>query len=119
MVERTVQAVKNLISKAIANNRDPAIALLKYNTTPQTELLSPSELLIERKLRILLIEIKSNFRAKLIKDRKEKLQQRLNQQKKYWSKVSRKLSNLEEGKKATVQQKNQTQDLNYRHGPTT
>ena len=46
LAERTVQTVKNLLTKAKKAGRDPYLAMLEYRTTPVDGFASPAQLLM-------------------------------------------------------------------------
>jgi hypothetical protein len=55
LAEKCVQTVKNLLSKAQADKKDPYISLLEYRNTPLAEnKLSPAQLLMSRRARSVL-----------------------------------------------------------------
>ena len=54
MAEKTVQTIKNIFSKAKADNRDPCVGILEYRTSPLECGSSPSQLLMSRRLRSVL-----------------------------------------------------------------
>ncbi|XP_048252566.1 uncharacterized protein K02A2.6-like [Haliotis rufescens] len=51
LAEKTVQTIKRIFSKAKTDGRDPHIGILEYRTTPMEANLSPSQLLMGRRLR--------------------------------------------------------------------
>lgn len=54
LAEKTVQTIKRIFSKAKASGNDPFIGILEYRTTPLECGLSPSQLLMGRRLRSIL-----------------------------------------------------------------
>ena len=51
LAEKTVQTVKRILKKSKASGQDPLLAFLEYRTTPLDIGLSPSQLLMSRRLR--------------------------------------------------------------------
>ena len=51
LVEKAVQTVKNLLTKAKQDNRDPYLGLLEYRNAPIDDVASPTQLLMSRRLR--------------------------------------------------------------------
>ena len=51
LVEKSVQTVKNLLTKAKQDNRDPYLGLLEYRNTPTDAVGSPAHFLKSRRLR--------------------------------------------------------------------
>ena len=51
LVEKSFQTIKNLLTKAKQDNRDPYLGLLEYRNTPIDEVGSPAQLLMSRRLR--------------------------------------------------------------------
>lgn len=105
LVERAVQTVKGLITKAIeSKNITIENAILNYNTTPKSNMPSPSEMLMGRKLRSNLLMTKSlltpkydyNKYHKVIKNEQEK-------QKKYYDRSSKELDDLNLNQHVLVQ----------------
>ena len=48
LVEKAVQTVKNLLTKAKQDHRDPYLGLLEYRNTPIDDIGSPAQLLMSR-----------------------------------------------------------------------
>ncbi|KAK9730649.1 Integrase zinc binding domain [Popillia japonica] len=65
MVERHIQTMKGLFTKAIEDGVDPMLSILSYNNTPKNNAPAPSELLMGRKLKMLIpiptAALKPNF----------------------------------------------------------
>jgi len=106
LAERTVETVKNLLRKAAENNEDPLLALLAYRSTPKDNGLSPSELLMGRKLRTRL-----PMRAKLLNPKRVNAQEanqwmkkKKQRQKKYFDRGSKELPKLKPGDKVRIKQ---------------
>ena len=51
LAERTVQTVKNMLTKCKADGQNPLLSMLAYRSTPLSIGLSPSQLLMSRRLR--------------------------------------------------------------------
>ena len=51
LVEKSLQTVKNLLTKAKQDNRDPYLGLLEYRNTPIDDVGSPAQLIMSRRLR--------------------------------------------------------------------
>ncbi|XP_054717251.1 uncharacterized protein LOC129226646 [Uloborus diversus] len=51
MVEKAIGTMKSILLKVIRSKGDPNLAVLEYNSTPKSSLLSPSEMLMGRRLR--------------------------------------------------------------------
>ena len=54
LAEKSVQTVKSLFSKAKTDHKDPYLSLPEHRNTPLEECLSPSQLLMSRRLRSVL-----------------------------------------------------------------
>ena len=60
LAERTVQAVKNQLTKAKIAGRDPYLAMLEYRTTPVDGFITSAQLLMSRQLRsVIPVTVKS------------------------------------------------------------
>ncbi|KAJ3647390.1 hypothetical protein Zmor_019269 [Zophobas morio] len=105
MVERAIQTVKNIIKKCYETNTDLNLALLDYRNTPVSNcILSPSELLFNRKTRTL-IPIKNNMLTPKninFKKQRQLLVDRQNKQKCYYDRASRKLRALRINEKVYI-----------------
>ena len=65
MTERTVQTVKKLLKKALANGEDPYLALLAYRTTPGVNNIpSSAYCLMQRNPRTTLPSVKSSSKSR-------------------------------------------------------
>ncbi|XP_012942558.2 uncharacterized protein K02A2.6 [Aplysia californica] len=75
LAERTVQTVKQILTKAKDGGEDPYLSILNFRTTDKSDQASPAEMLMGRKLRTLLPSanrIKRIVSSRMIKDRKDK-----------------------------------------------
>ena len=70
--ERSVRTVKEIVKKS----KDPYLALLTYRTTPLQNLLSPSELIMGRKLRTPLPMMPAKLDQKVLKEALEEAEER-------------------------------------------
>lgn len=82
MAERHIQTIKKMFKKIYDDKKDLYMALLHYRTTPVFENISPSEILMSRKLRTNIIITKNQLKPKIAKEynevvikEKQKLQQ--------------------------------------------
>ena len=99
LVERTIQTVKKLLSKALSSHQDPYLAILENRNTPVDGFATPAQLLMSRNLRSKIPSLPTNLKPKIInaqdfQDNREKIQQ---QQKGYHDKRATSLPTLEEG----------------------
>ena len=93
LAERTVQTVKNILTKAKANGSSALFGILEYRATPVDNLASPAQLLMGRQPRSILPATNHQLRPTTIKpavvvDRRKQLQAT---QKKYYNKNARDL----------------------------
>lgn len=103
MIERTIQSVKKILTKAHEENKDPYLALLEFRSCPRVDLPSPSVMLMGRKIRTLLPGSKETLKPKFycnkavqsLKKRTELMQQK--------SAHCRPLAPLQEGNPVWVQ----------------
>ena len=76
--ERFVQTLKRMLQKANFDHRDPYIALLEYRNTPVSGMtLSPAEMLMSRKLRTKLPDLKSALRPRIVNPTSQLLQRQV------------------------------------------
>lgn len=106
MVERMIQTVKALLTKAYQNKEDPFLAILNYNTTPKQDLPAPCQLLMGRRLRTKLPVskeiLKPNFPTKGVQT---KLEANQSNQKKYYNVSTKQLPELTPNQSVLVQKK--------------
>lgn len=106
MVERAIQTVKGLLTKAVKSGEDPFLAMLYYNVTPKADLPAPCDLLMGRKLRTLCPVPKHVLQPKFpLTNIKKKLEQRQKKQCAYYDKSSKRLSELKPEQKVLLQEK--------------
>ncbi len=106
LAEKYVQIIKRLFSKAKADHRDPYISLLEYRTTPLDLGLSPSELLMGRKLRSILPTSRKHLKPQTPDPEyvREKFLRNRNTQKFHFDKHTRPLKQLNIGDAVRIQQ---------------
>ena len=100
MAEKAVQTAKNLIKKAIADNRDPYLALLEHRNTPLSDQLgSPVQRLMGQRTKILLPTSEKLLQPKTISPKVvcRKMTQRKAKQKYYYDKHARHLKEMAVG----------------------
>lgn len=106
MVERGIQTIKGLLTKAYQDNEDPFLAVLTYNVTPKQGLPAPSELLMGRRLRTTLPVNRQILEPKYsTQGVRKKLQENQIIQKFYHDSNTRKLPDLREDQQVLVQEK--------------
>lgn len=66
MAERSVQTAKKIFKKVLEERKDIYLALLYYRNMPVYENISPSQILMSRKLRTTIPDCDSKLRPKLI-----------------------------------------------------
>ena len=66
LAERTVQSVKNLLSKALSSQQDPYLAILENRNIPVDGFASPAQLLMSRSLRSTIPTLPQCFESKVI-----------------------------------------------------
>lgn len=82
--EKTVQTLKQLLTKAMLSGRDPYIALLEYRNTPVCGMnLSPAQMLMSRRLRTKLPSIAKHLKPALVNAKPELAKQQLRQKHHY------------------------------------
>ena len=97
LAERTVQSVKNLLSKALSSQQDPYLAILENRNTPVDGFASPAQLLMSRSLRFTIPTLPQCFESKVIdaqdfQKNRERIQRR---QKFYYDRQAHSLPTLE------------------------
>lgn len=106
MVERMIQTVKALLTKAYQNKEDPFLAILSYNSTPKHNLPAPCQLLMGRRLRTKLPVSKDmlipNFPTEGVQ---AKLKANQSNQKKYYNVATKRLPELVPNQPVLVQEK--------------
>ena len=78
---KTVQRVKNLLTKEKKDNRDPYLGLLEYRNTPIDEFGSPAQVLMSRRLRSIIATTEAQLQPTVLDPNKVKQKLRLNQEK--------------------------------------
>ena len=108
LVEKSVQTVKNLLTKAKHDNRDPYLGLLEYRNTPIDEVGSPAQLLVSRRLRSIIPTTEAQLQPRVLDPNKvkEKLRLKQEKQKYYFNQHTRQLRALEKGKQIRVRMGN-------------
>lgn len=102
MVERHIQTLKNMLTKAAEDGRDPYLSLLEYRNMPvSNNLPSPSVMLMGRKLRGILPEVLIN--KPVNQHAKEELKKRQDRNKHYHDKNAKNLKEFEVGDRVRVQ----------------
>ncbi len=102
-IERFVQIMKQMLRKAEDAGQDAVSALLELRNTPVSEVgLSPSQLLMSRRLRSPIPVAKNLLKPETEEKIREKLLQRQLRQKYYYDKGSKPLSELKPGDTARV-----------------
>ena len=87
MAERHIQTVKKMFKKIFDEKKDLYMALLHYRTIPIFENISPSEILMSRKLRTNLILTKEQSKPKIAKEyNKVVIKEKQELQQKYYNK---------------------------------
>ena len=99
LVEKAVQTVKNLLTKAKQDNRDPYLGLLEYRSTPIDDVASPTQLLMSRRLRSIIPTSHTLLKPKALDPHKvqEKLKLKQEKQKHYFDRQAKPLPVLEKG----------------------
>ncbi|RWR98939.1 uncharacterized protein B4U79_03400, partial [Dinothrombium tinctorium] len=97
-VERCIQTVKRLIKKATESGCDPHLALLEYRTTPLADIgFSPSQLLMNRRLRSKLPSTEEQLKPAIPQHMECKMNENKEKQCKYYNRGSKELQKLEYG----------------------
>ena len=105
LVEKEVQTVKNLLTKAKQDRRDPYLGLLEYRNTPIDDIGSPAQLLMSRRLRSIIPTTNAQLQPKVLNPHKvmEKLRLKQEKQKHYFDQHAKHLPTLEKGDRIRVQ----------------
>ena len=105
LVEKEVQAVKNILTKAKQDRRDPYLGLLEYRNTPIDDVGSPAQLLMSRRLRSIIPTTDAQLQPKVLDPHKvkEKLRLKQEKQKHYFDQHAKHLPTLEKGDRIRVQ----------------
>ena len=98
-VEKKVQTVKNLLTKAKQDRRDPYLRLLEYRNTPIDDAGSPAQLLMSRRLRSIIPTTNAQLQPKVLDPRRVKAKLRLKQEK---QKHAKHLPTLEKGDRIRI-----------------
>ena len=72
LVEKAVQTVKNLLTKAKQDHRDPYLGLLEYRNTPIDDIGSPAQLLMSRRLQSIIPTTDTQLQPKVLGPHKVK-----------------------------------------------
>lgn len=105
MVERTVQTVKGLLTKAMRDDEDPFLSILSYNSTPKQDIPAPCDLLMGRKLRTALPVPRNALKPKYpLGDVNKKLKIRQEKQAFHYNKSTKQLSDLKPYQKVLMQE---------------
>ena len=98
MVERHLQTVKRMLTKAEHDGRDPYLTLLEYRNTPISDVIaSPAELMFGRKINGLLPRKEDFILTKEFDKTREKLILRQQKQKEYHDQGARTLPPINDG----------------------
>lgn len=62
-MERTIQTVKKLLSKALSSHQDPCLAILENRNTPGDGFATPSQLVMSRNLRSTIPALRTHFNS--------------------------------------------------------
>ena len=95
-VEKEVQTVKNLLTKAKQDRRDPYLGLLEYRNTPIDDVGSPAQLLMSRRLRSIIPTTNAQLQPKVLDPHKvmEKLRFKQEKKKHYFDQHAKHLPTL-------------------------
>ena len=96
LVKKEVQIVKNLLTKAKKDRRDPYLGLLEYRNTPIDDVGSPAQLLMSRRLRSIIPTTNAQLQPNVLDPHKvmEKLRLKQEQQKHYLDQHAKHLHTL-------------------------
>ena len=106
LVEKSVQTIKNLLTKAKQDNRDPYLGLLDYRNTPIDEVGSPAQLVMSRRLRSIFPSTEAQLQPRVLDPNKVKEKLKLKQEKQYFDQHTRQLPALEKGEQIRVRMGN-------------
>ena len=105
LIEKAAQTVKNLLTKAKQDHRDPYLGLLEYRNMPIDDVGSPAQLLMSRRLRSIIPTTEAQLQRRVLdsdKDR-EKLKVKQEKQKHYFDQHAKHLPPLEISDRIRVQ----------------
>ena len=109
LAERTVQTVKNILTKAEESNRDPYLAILEYRNTQIDDIASPAQLLMSRRLRSIIPTTTRQLKPMIVPAQHawNKLQCKQNKQTHYYDTRAKASSthNLQSGDKVFIKVK--------------
>ena len=105
LVEKEVQTVKHILTKAKQDRRDPYLGLLEYRNTPIDDVGSPAQLLMSRRLISIIPTTDAHLQPKVLEPHKvkEKLRLKQEKQKHYFDQHAKHLPTLEKGDRIRVQ----------------
>ena len=108
LVEKAVQTMKSLLTKAKQDSRDPYLALLEYRNTPIDDVGSPAQLLMSRRLRSIIPTSDALLKPKVLDAHKvmEKMELKQRKQKHYFDRQTKALPVLETGDRIRVRMGN-------------
>ena len=97
--------MKNLVTKAKQDRRDPYLGLLEYRNTPIDDASSPAQLLMSRRLRSIIPTTNAQLKPKVLDPHKvkEKLRLKQEKQKHYFDQHAKHLPTLEKGDRIRIQ----------------
>ena len=97
--------MKNLLTKAKQDHRDPYLGLLEYRNTTIDDIGSPAQLLMSRRLRSIIPTTDAHLQPKVLEPNKvkEKLSLKQGKQKHYFDQHAKHLPTLEKGDRIRVQ----------------
>ena len=102
--ERTVQSVKQLLKKADREGKDPYLSILNFRNTPlDSDMPSPSQLLMGRRCKTKLPTSKKLLKPCVPCNPKRNFADRQNKQKIYYDKRTRELSQLKQNDNVYIQ----------------
>ena len=108
LVEKAVKTVKDLLTKARKDGKDPYISLLEYRNTPIDGLGSPAQLLMDRRLHSVIPTTTAQLQPRILDPKKirKKLQLKQEKQKSYYDQHAKHLPKLQKGDRIKVRMKN-------------
>ena len=111
LAERTVQTVKNILSKTLHSNQDPLLAILEYRNTPIDDIGSLTELLMSRKLSSLLPTTQKKLRPTLQPQQvtQARMLRRQKKQKQYYDRRTKPLKDIRHGERVRILQQHKWQ----------
>ena len=104
LVEKSVQTVKYLLTKAKQDNRDPYLGLLEYRNTPIDEVGSPAQVHMSRRLRSIITTTEAQLQPRVLDPNrvKEGIRLKKEKQKYYFDQYTKQLPRLEKGEQIRV-----------------